>query len=174
MAEEYVGLLDPLSPAGTDDVSAGDDQIRQTKLATRDSFPNVTGPVTDDHTTINTWESRIDALETAPPFSLPIGIITLWSALPTATETPPAGWAICDGTVQNGYPTPDLRGRFPIGANPFAPIDTQGGSATTDPAGPTNTVVVSQSGANTVNTQAHTHDFLPPYHSLHYIVYVGT
>jgi microcystin-dependent protein len=37
----------------------------------------------------------------------------LWSG--TAADRP-EGWALCDGTVVNGYPTPDLRGRFILGA----------------------------------------------------------
>ena len=42
---------------------------------------------------------------------VPVGGIVAWSG-----ETPPAGWALCDGRVINGRRTPDLRGRFLLGA----------------------------------------------------------
>ena len=46
---------------------------------------------------------------------LPTGSIIMWNG-----NTAPSGWALCDGT-QN---TPDLRGRFVLGQNPY-----NGGSA---------------------------------------------
>lgn len=52
--------------------------------------------------------------------SLPIGSIIMWSG-----ETIPSGWAICDG--QNG--TPDLRGRFVMGADAEHTLGETGGSA---------------------------------------------
>lgn len=53
--------------------------------------------------------------------AIPTGTIVMWSG-----EVVPNGWAICDG--QNG--TPDLRGRFIIGANDTYKLETTGGSAT--------------------------------------------
>jgi hypothetical protein len=50
---------------------------------------------------------------------IPKGIIIGW-----ATDKPPQGWALCDGT--NG--TPDLRGRFILGADATKQINTVGGS----------------------------------------------
>ncbi len=41
---------------------------------------------------------------------VPIGGIIMWSG-----TNPPAGFAICDGRVENGWKTPDLRGRFVVG-----------------------------------------------------------
>ena len=43
----------------------------------------------------------------------PVGSVILWSG--TAAERPD-GWAFCDGSVVNGYRTPDLRNRFVLGA----------------------------------------------------------
>lgn len=40
----------------------------------------------------------------------PVGTIIMWSS-----ETPPAGWVLCDGSVVQGVTTPDLRGRFVLG-----------------------------------------------------------
>lgn len=43
----------------------------------------------------------------------PVGSIIMWSG---AAVDRPSGWAFCDGSVVNGYRTPDLRGRFVLGA----------------------------------------------------------
>jgi len=44
---------------------------------------------------------------------VPTGIITMWSGNLNAI---PAGWALCDGTTHGTFVTPDLRGRFIVGA----------------------------------------------------------
>ncbi|MES2134133.1 MAG: tail fiber protein [Bacteroidota bacterium] len=41
---------------------------------------------------------------------VPRGAIIMWSG-----GTPPTGWGFCDGTIQSGLQTPDLRGRFIVG-----------------------------------------------------------
>lgn len=43
--------------------------------------------------------------------TIPLGGIIMWSG-----TNIPDGWALCDGTTSNGYTTPDLRGRFIVGA----------------------------------------------------------
>ena len=45
--------------------------------------------------------------------AVPVGTVILWSG--SAAERP-VGWALCDGSLVNGYRTPDLRGRFVLGA----------------------------------------------------------
>lgn len=57
----------------------------------------------------NTSTNKIEKLSGATP--IPLGGIIMWSGI-----TPPDGWAICDGDVVNGVQTPDLRGRFVVGA----------------------------------------------------------
>jgi microcystin-dependent protein len=58
-------------------------------------------------------QDAIDESEIETGFGLvPSGAILMWSG-----ETPPVGWALCDGT--NG--TPDLRGRFIVGYDPSDP-----------------------------------------------------
>ena len=62
-------------------------------------------------------DARVQGMATAAGWigggAAPVGSIILWSG--TAADRP-EGWALCDGTVVNGYPTPDLRGRFILGA----------------------------------------------------------
>ena len=55
--------------------------------------------------------------------SVPIGSIVIWSG---AADAVPTGWALCDGT--NG--TPDLRGRFVLGAGGKYPPEDVGGAET--------------------------------------------
>lgn len=43
--------------------------------------------------------------------AVPVGSIILWSG-----DAVPAGWALCNGQTVNGKTTPDLRGRFVLGA----------------------------------------------------------
>ncbi len=43
--------------------------------------------------------------------STPVGSIIMWTG-----SKPPSGWALCDGQVASGIRTPDLRGRFLMGA----------------------------------------------------------
>ena len=43
----------------------------------------------------------------------PVGSIVMWTG-----STPPRGWVLCDGSVVSGVATPDLRGRFVLGAGP--------------------------------------------------------
>ena len=57
--------------------------------------------------------------------AVPVGTIILWYG---DAGSVPAGWAVCDG--DNG--TPDMRGRFPVGAgNKYAPGDTGGAASVT-------------------------------------------
>ena len=43
--------------------------------------------------------------------STPVGSVIMWTG-----STPPPGWALCDGQLASGIRTPDLRGRFLLGA----------------------------------------------------------
>ncbi len=81
---------------------------------------------------------------------VPSGVIVMWSG-----TIPPTGWKICDGT--NG--TPNLRGRFIIGALPGAPVFynnpgdlSEGGSTNGNTGGNTNIRLTSN------QLPAHRHD----------------
>ncbi len=87
---------------------------------------------------------------------LPMGSIIMWSG-----TTVPSGWALCDG--QNG--TPDLRGRFIIGAGPGngltgRTVNENGGSESS-------TLEVSNlpSHDHTATDSGHTHDITDPGHN---------
>ncbi len=51
----------------------------------------------------------------------PVGSIVMWTG-----STPPRGWVVCDGSVVSGVTTPDLRGRFVIGAGTGAGLSARG------------------------------------------------
>lgn len=69
-------------------------------------------------TATDTWE----AVDPTAVGGVPAGVIVMWSG-----STPPAGWALCDGT--NG--TPDLKNRFILGWGTRAPGSTGGEEAVT-------------------------------------------
>lgn len=59
--------------------------------------------------------------------TLPKGAIIMWSG--AATQLP-NGYALCNGQTSNGVKTPDLRGRFIVGAGGSYDVDKTGGSET--------------------------------------------
>lgn len=101
----------------------GDSTGSHTGPVTGDVIGNLTGDSTGAHVgsvdvrghTLQLDEGQIpySALSGVPaaPDAIPSGCILLWSG---AADGHPSGWVICDG--DNG--TPDLRGRFIIGAYP--------------------------------------------------------
>lgn len=67
------------------------------------------------------WEDMIyNMLPQAGGDELPKGIIVMWSG---AVNAVPGGWALCDGTKG----TPDLRGRFVLGAGGTYAVGATGG-----------------------------------------------
>lgn len=107
----------------------------------------------------NADNAKIDA---AIRTLVPAGVIALWSG---AVDAIPAGWALCDGTQG----TPDLRGRFIVGAgNEDYPVGSTGG-ATQD----TLSDFEESSGGIFGTYYAYasgTHDNRPPYYALCYIM----
>jgi microcystin-dependent protein len=104
----YIDGLVATNPLSTDTVSQADDHLRLIKQVLKNTFPNLTGPVTATQTTINV--------------PVPSGLIAMWSGLISAI---PSGWYLCDGT--NG--TPNLRDRFIVGAGSTYAVGATGGAA---------------------------------------------
>lgn len=148
----YINGLNTSNPASTDGLSQADDHLRLIKSALKSTFANIDAAVTateDDlniltgaaaagvtsaelqhvngvtsaiQTQLNTLTTSISNVEV-----MPSGAIILWSG---ATSAIPSGYVLCNGSNS----TPDLRGRFVIGAqgdsgNTYDVGDT-GGSAT--------------------------------------------
>lgn len=121
MALETANTINQLvesNPLGTDNKSQGDDHIRLIKKTLRNTFPNITGPITVS-------EAAINGLGTGKNLTFP-GMIVMWSG-----ATVPSGWLLCNGTgtLSNGQAVPDLRGKFIVGAGPGVYIGDTGGSA---------------------------------------------
>jgi microcystin-dependent protein len=96
---------------------------------------------------------NLAAMQAALAALVPSGVILLWSG---AANAIPAGWKLCDGT--NG--TPDLRGRFIIGAGGSYAVGASGGNASMT----LNTSHIPShshdfSANSTLSSNQHTHDF---------------
>lgn len=139
----YISQLEPSNPAPTDQLRQADDHLRLIKQALKNTFPNITGPVTLTQGALNS------------PTTIPLGIITLWYG---AAVDCPAGWAVCNGAVvprsdgSGTITTPDMRGRVMMGADgSYAPGATLGAT--------TATATSSSSGSHThtVDGGSHTH-----------------
>ena len=74
--------------------------------------------------------------------ALPAGVITIWSGSSGAI---PTGWLLCNGTSG----TPDLRGKFVVGAGSTYAVGATGGSA--------NATLVSHSHTITITDPGHDH-----------------
>lgn len=105
----YIDGLVATNPAGGDAIAQADDHLRLIKSTLKATFPNITGAMTATHTDLNT---RL----------MPSGGIIMWSGSAGAI---PSGWVLCDGNNS----TPDLRGKFVIGAGGSYSVGNTGGNA---------------------------------------------
>src|SRR5579863_1567975 len=119
----YVNQLVAANPLHTDGLGAADSHLRLIKQVLLDTFPNLNAAVNTSPADMNNG-------------FVPVGGIIRWSG---AISAIPANWHLCDGT--NG--TPDLRGKFVIGADKDTggsyDVGTTGGAATGTVSGNTNT-----------------------------------
>ena len=149
----------------------------------------VTGTATNKATVPAGVKAAIDAAVGAIPAGFPSGGIIMWSG--TAANIP-AGWALCDGT--NG--TPDMRGRFVMGADSINTPGSTGGSNKTGGTtlaeaqmpvhahgytflgnsagsymgGTSKYAPMGTSTGTAGGSQPHNHDLMPPYYALHFIM----
>lgn len=140
----YIDDLVPANPSGTDRLQFGDDHIRMIKQVLKNTFPNITGPVTKTQDDLN-----------ATAFTFPIGIISIWYG---ASIDVPNGWAVCNGqTVARSdglgdITTPDLRDRVVIGAGTLAAQGIQIGATTAS-----GTTTAAGAHTHTISGGEHTH-----------------
>ena len=120
----YIAQLNSSNPTSTDTVSQADDHLRLIKSVLKNTFPNLDQPVTATPANLNQ--------------PVPKGLIAMWSG---TIATIPTGWVLCNGSNS----TPDLRGKFIMGASNATAPGTTGGSSTAT--------------LTTANLPAHTHDF---------------
>lgn len=111
-----------------------------------------------------------------PAVVFPSGVICMWSG---SIASIPSGWVICDGNNS----TPNLTNRFVYGANEGASAGNAsvGSTGGRTPAG-NDSAVTAASGtapatdynsnvdANSQNSTSHTHDVMPPYYALAFIM----
>lgn len=142
----YINSLNAANPASTDGLSQADDHLRLIKSTIKSTFANIDAAVTatEDDLNILTGASAAgvsaaelqhldgvtSAIQTQLNALMPSGAIILWSGAASAI---PSGFVLCNGSNS----TPDLRGRFIIGAHGDSDSDANtydvgdtGGSAT--------------------------------------------
>lgn len=171
----YISDLVASNPTGSDNKSTGDDHLRLIKSAIKATFPSLTGPVT------KTQSQMIAAHDQR----VPVGGIIMWSG---AVADIPAGWLLCNGASG----TPDLRGRFLVGAGGDYSVGGMGGSADAVLVSHTHTVGPKVGAAGTGGTEGYVYNEgsgapigtgttltagvsatganLPPYYALAYIM----
>lgn len=96
------------------------------------SFKNII--ISNPNADINVYQTKNDSLlitdsnGSIKNLPFPKGLIIAWYNIGfTITDLPP-GWSLCDGTIQNGYTTPNLRDKFIYGYDPNSrTIGTVGG-----------------------------------------------
>lgn len=159
LSKSATELLDPVTGASSLAISGGN--LSSAGSITSGSITS--GSVTADSVTAggnisatgNVSATRFDGFGTVP-----LGGIIMWSGSASAI---PSGWALCDGSTAHNRTTPDLRGRFVIGAGSGAvsltsrAVAEKGGNeqtALTVSQLPAHTHQVS---GNTSSTGAHTH-----------------
>lgn len=140
----YIGSLDPNMPASSDGIIEADDHIRGIKKVLRQTFPNITGPITVTSQQLNSV--------------IPVGSIVDWYGEASAV---PAGWAIANGSVvqrsdgTGSITTPNLTNRIVVAAGDlYAQGATGGVNTVTGYTAPSGTHI---HGATAAVAGAHTH-----------------
>jgi hypothetical protein len=142
-----IGTLSILVNSGSGSLAGITANLGAYQIATNANLGTLATTVNTINANLGSFQTRtsanIGALTNA---TIPVGGIILWSGAASAV---PAYWALCDGN--NG--TPDLRGRFVMGASATSGnVGTRGGSA--------DAVVVSHTHTANVTDPGHAHAYL--------------
>ena len=148
----YIHQLEPSNPAPTDQLRQADDHLRLIKQTLRQTFPNITGPITVSQNDLNN------------PSVIPVGLGAIWFL---GEATVPSGWAVCDGRTvplsdgSGNIVTPNMQGLIPMGANASYAVGALLGQ-------PSVTVSTNSAGSHshTVDGGDHTHSGTIGGHSL--------
>ncbi len=147
----YIDDLNISNPAASDNMSQADDHLRMLKSVLKNTFPNLTAPMTKTEEALNNGV-------------VPVGGIIMWSG---AADAIPTGWKLCDGGTyakmdgSGNITVPDLNDKFIMGcggtnAAPLtAPtIGTTGGQTSVTP-----TITVTNEAVALTEAQmpSHTH-----------------
>jgi microcystin-dependent protein len=92
---------------------------------------------------------------------LPSGSIMIWFG---DDSNVPTGWYICDGATHGGKTTPDLRGRFPVGAG-AAPYILPGVTAGSMTVTPTASITVASHALTLAEIPPHGHVYTDYYNT---------
>jgi hypothetical protein len=105
----------------------------------------------------------------------PIGIVETWAG---TLATIPHGFALCDGTIQNGIQTPNLIDRFILGGGPALVPGGFGGSKTHNHGGLTGgtalTIAQMPNHNHGASDSGHYHNIIDPGHSHGYFTGAST
>lgn len=132
-------------PLGTDKRRQGDDHLRAIKLGVKNTFPNISEPVTATAEVLNAIPASLADVVTEILLHLEApGSIKMHDL---ANKPIPAGWVVCDGSVVGGYGTvPDMRNRFVV---------CQGSDYVAQTTGGTDSHASAAGGAHTPEIQSH-------------------
>lgn len=144
----YIAGLTTSIPSNNSPRAEGAAQIRGTKTAVKNSFPNVDAPVTATASRMNEVFDN--------PSQVPLGAVLMWFQ-----PDNPEGWETCDGEIYNGIQTPDLRGLFIQGESATQAIGTTGGN---DAPTVSDSLVVEGHGLTSAELAPHTHEYTDRYY----------
>lgn len=145
-------------PLSTDKRRQGDDHLRAIKLGVKNTFPNITGPVTATQAQLNSIpESFTEILAEILLHLEPAGSIKQWDLVNKPTLPP--GWVECMGQTVSGYGTvPDMRDKFIVGRGSTYTHGTTGGNdSVASSASGGHTPVIEGTALTSAHIPAHDH-----------------
>jgi len=152
----YISDLNAANPPSGDNAGQGADHLRLIKMVLKNTFPNITGPVT--------------ATQVQLGAGVPTGGIIMWTGV-----SAPTGWSLCDGgsysKVDGSGPivAPNLQDRFIVGSGNSYALGATGGATSNTPTIGVNGTALTASNlpahSHTITDPGHTHSITDPGHS---------